>query len=198
MNELQTICLEFIAIASLVIGSVGVLVSVLLLAAPERLKSVGLLMNRSILVEKKFADLNVTLPTGGFTYRHNHLFGAALILGSAFVLVFLFRELELPATGEPINEILIHSLTLLGKVSSFVGIIIGLFLLFAPEAMQRIENAMNRSFDTQHLVDNLNSPLLEMDNVFFRFPKLLGTFGLIASMTLVYLGIQTLHRPPMF
>jgi hypothetical protein len=198
MGELQKICLDFIAIASLVIGTVSALISLLLIFNPQRLKSVGLLMNRNIYVEKKFANLNVYLPTGGLTYRFNYIFGTALICGSAFVLVFLFRKLQLPPIEEPISEILLNALALLGKLAAFVGIIVGLFLMFAPEAMQRIEAAMNRNFDTQQLVDSLNAQVVEIDSVFFRFPKLFGICGTIASGVLIYLGVHVLYHPPSF
>ena len=198
MDEFQKICLEFIAITSMVIGAAGTLIALLLIFNPQRLKSVGMLMNRNIYVEKTFANLNVYLPTGGLTYRYNVIFGTALICGSAFVLVFLFRKLQLPPLDEPISEILLNAVALLGKLAAFVGIIIGLFLMFAPEAMQRIEAAMNRNFDTQQLVDNLNAQLVEIDSVFFRFPKLFGICGVIASGVLIYLGVQVLYHPPSF
>ena len=96
--------------------------------------------------------------------------------------------------NDVLDEVLVNSLALVGKIVGFAGIVLGLFLLFVPEKMKTIENKMNTWFDTQPLVDKLNKSYRDVDSIFFRHPIVFGIAGMISSIILIALSMKALLR----
>jgi len=184
----------------LVLGIVGLALSLLLVISPDAAKSLSNTFNKYVIIDKKLTYLNMPIQTDSFTYQHNILVGLSLVGGSIFFLVFLFFRFDVAKTlnlffGNSylfLYEIILKATVLIGKLAGFTGIAIGLCLLFLPELMVKIENRMDAWIATQDMVDKLDEFHLGIDKIILRFPLLFGFTGLMTSAVLIILSLASL------
>lgn len=199
------IFLQAIAIFTLFTGITGVIVSLLLLLAPRAFRSLGNFLNRSIDFDGKIVRLvDRDIPTDNLVYRHNIVSGAGLIVGSAFILVFMFYRLDVQgfvsvffAGGKFTlsSEILISAMALVWKIAGVVGMLIGSILLFNPEQMRKIEKRLDTWFTTQPMWDKLDHSHPDVDALVSRRPIVFGSIGLVSSAILTFLAVKNLIAP---
>jgi hypothetical protein len=196
------IFLQAIEIITLVIGVVGVLLSLMLLFAPQLLKKAGAILNRSVDIDSKITQvIDRDIPIDNLIYRHNIISGVCLIVASAFVLVFLFYRLDVNgflkvffADGQfnTTDEIIFSTMALIAKIASVIGIMIGSILLFSPDQMRQIEKRLDTWFATKPLWDKLDRPFNNVDALVFRRPTVFGILGLVTSAFLTFLAVKNL------
>jgi hypothetical protein len=196
------IFLQAIEIFTLVVGAIGVFLSLLLLLAPLRFKKTGAILNRAVDIDSKithFVDRDI--PTDNLIYRHNIISGVCLMVASAFILVFLFYRLDVDGflkvffadrEFNTIDEILFSSMALIGKIAGVIGMLIGSILLFSPEQMRQIEKRVDTWFATKPLWDKLDRPFENVDALVFRRPTVFGIIGLVTSLFLTFLAVKNL------
>jgi len=192
MGIMWEICLNAIKILTLIVGISGIILSLLLLLSPDLAKRVSNLFNKRVNMDQKITYLNKYIPTEGLIFRHNIIFGIAFIAGSIFSLIFLFFQLEITGCSNILSEVMIKFLVLLGRISGLAGIVVGLFLLLAPEKIRNIEEKMSAGVDTQSVVEKLDEFHHNIDPIFFRYPRLLGSGVLIASVVLTILSTMNI------
>jgi len=200
MELIWNICLQSASIFVLILGIVGLALSLLLVISPNTAKSLSNTFNKYVIIDKKLTYLNKPIQTDSFTYQHNILTGLSLVCGSIFFLVFLFFRFDMAKTLNMLlghnylflYEIVLKSTVLIGKIAGFTGIVIGLCLLFLPEIMVKIENRMDAWIATQDIADKLDEFHLGIDNIILRFPLLFGFTGLMSSAVLIILSIASL------
>lgn len=200
MELIWNICLQSVSIFVLILGIVGLAVSLLLVISPNTAKSLSNSFNKYVIIDKKLTYLNKPIQTDSFTYQHNILTGLSLVCGSIFFLVFLFFRFDMAKTlnlflGHNylfLFEIVLKTTVLIGKIAGVAGVVIGLCLLFLPDIMVKIENRMDAWIATQDIADKLDEFHLGIDNIILRFPLLFGFTGLMTSAVLIILSIASL------
>jgi len=200
MELIWNICLQSVSIFVLILGIVGLAVSLLLVISPNTAKSLSNTFNKYVIIENKLTYLNKPIQTDSFTYQHNILTGLSLVCGSIFFLVFLFFRFDMAKTLNMflghnylfLYEIILKTTVLIGKLAGFTGVVIGLCLLFLPDIMVKIENRMDAWIATQDIADKLDEFHMGIDNIILRFPLLLGFTGLMTSAVLIILSIASL------
>jgi hypothetical protein len=188
MEILWQICLRAAEISILIFGILGATVSVLLLFFPDRIREARNWFDRIYNMDQQIADLNRYIETDNITYHHHIIFGICLIVGSVFVLIFLFFRINAANYSNLVIEIIINALLILGKITGFVGIILGFLLVFIPDQMKILETRMNAWVDTQNLVDKLNEFHPGLDDILLRYPFAFGVAGLAASIIIIALS----------
>ena len=201
-NFFWAIFLQALEIFTLVVGIVGMVLSMLLLLAPRLLNRMGESLNRSIDVDNKISRLvDRNIPTAAFFYRHNIISGVGLIVGAVCVLLFLFFRLDLDGLVSVFfgndqfkvaYEILITTLALLGKVAGAAGLLIGVILVSRPEKMQKIERRMDTWFATQPMWEKLDRSRPSVDTLVYRRPIIFGAIGLFTSVVLTFMAVNNL------
>ena len=194
MQILIDIFLSATEILTVIIGVLGVFLSALLLFNPGVIVKWSSILNRSIDLDRIVPFLNQPVATNGIAYNHPIIFGIVLVLGSFFVLNFLFFQLDMPMSTGLLGGILFEALVLVGKLACFCGIAVGLALIFVPDKIKRLELKLDAWFDTEPLAQKLNIPYPKVDHVFFRHPLLFGAIGLLASFVLLILSMANLTR----
>ena len=194
MQAIWEIFLGSVEIFTLIFGFFGMVLSLLLIFSRDLILAASGIFDRQINVDQKILSLNKYIQTNRFAYHYHVVCSICLIVGSVFVLFFLFSKLDAVRFSNIIYEILFNSLVLLGKVVGFAGIILGFFLLIVPQRVQQIEEKMNFWYDTQPVVDGLNKYHQEVGTVFLRYPLFFGIAGMIASIFLIILSIIGIFR----
>lgn len=202
MGIIWEICLQTVEIFALVVAILGVLLSLLLLFAPQFIRSLSKTLNRHVDVDTKVRSIaDKEIRTEGLIYDHNIITGTCFIIGSAFILIFLYYRLDVKSLASlfagysksaTISEVIVGAMALVGKLTGIVGIIIGSVLLFSPEQLRFIEGRLNTWFSTQSMVDRLDRTYQDVDAVVFQKPIAFGIIGLIPSVVLLYLAIRNL------
>jgi hypothetical protein len=204
MTIIWEMCLQALEYFTLVVGVLGVLLSLMLLFAPRLTQSLSAVMNRSISFDRmilQFIDRDIN--TQNIIYRHNIISGVCLIVGSAFVLVSLLYRLDIRSfvivffgSGEfaTTNEMLVSALAMVGKVTGVAGLLFGSILLFNPDQMLQIEKTLNTWFATQEMVDKMDQTSRDIDTVVYQRPVTFGLIGLLTSAILIFLAFHNLMR----
>jgi hypothetical protein len=202
MHIIWEICLQALEIFTLVVGILGVALSLMLLFAPKFTQAFSLLLNRNIDMDRKILEfVDKDIDTQNIVYRHNIISGVCLIVGSAFVLVSLLYRMDIKSfvlvffgSGEftSTNEMFVSALAMLGKVTGIAGILFGSILLFNPDVMLKIEKRLNTWFATQTMLDKLEHTSRDIDTVVYQRPITFGLIGLITSVVLVFLAFHNL------
>jgi hypothetical protein len=201
MDVIWEIGFQAIKILTLVIGVMGVVLSITLLFAPNLTKTISKMCNQYVDLDQKINYLDKDINTAGVIYRHNIISGSCLIVGSAFTIVFLFYGLDVKGfiavffgsqKFATTNEVIFSSFALLGKMAGITGLIIGSILLFNPGQMRGIEHKMNTWFTTQPVFAKLDQAQGDFDSIIYQRPLLYGSIGLITSLILTALAVTNI------
>ena len=204
MDFFWEIALETVGILALIFGILGIAFSLSLLISPNMNKKISNVFNRYIDVDKKVSYLDRDIQTESIIYKHHVIMGVSLVVGSGFILIFLMFKLDVANLVNilfdsqkfaSINEIILSSMAIVGKVVGVAGIIIGFILLFSPGKMKKIEKKVNTLFSTQHMISKLDETHHDIDTFIYQHAVLFGLTGLITSIFLTVLAtINILHK----
>lgn len=191
----------FVEIFAVVVGVCGLALSLALIFSPNRLQRISQLFNRSVDVDKTITSLDKELGTERLIYQHNVLAGVCIIIGSAFVLVFLLYRFDATRFAQaffsdqklmPTYQMILSALALLGKVAGVVGLLIGSILLFTPQQLKGFEKRINYKYSTQSIINKLDNTQADIDSFVFQKPRLFGLIGAILSAILLILAFDNL------
>jgi hypothetical protein len=203
MNIFWEIGLRAVEIMTLVVGMLGMAMSLLLLFAPSTAKNLSTILNRSMDVDKKLLFLDKSISTDEMIYGHPVIVGGGLVAASLFALIFFFFKVDVadvtriffgPNDHSSVWEIVFQTVAWIGKLACFLGLVFGLCLLVSPATMRRIERKMNTWTETRSFVERLERSSHDIDAIFFRYPIFFGLFGGSISCLLIVLSILNLLR----
>lgn len=190
MDLLWDMGLQIALILTLIFGIAGIIFFCLLLISPKLAGSLSRVCNRYVDIDDKIksVDRNVTFDT--FFYTHNIGFGVCLFFGSAVSLIFFFLNLDQFSAGG--QGFFVSSISVIGKIASLCGVLLGASLIFAPDKMRGIENGVNSWFETESMVKKLDRSIYELDVFIFRKPVFLGFTGVLFSLIVLISSILML------
>jgi len=201
MNIIWEIAFQAIKILTLVVGVLGMTLSLLLLFAPNVTKTISKVANRYVDLDQRINYLDKDISMEKLIYSHNIISGSLLIVGSAFTIVFLFYGLDVKSFVNVFfgsqkfattNELIFSSFALFGKLVGITGLIIGSILLFNPAHVRNIEKKLNTWFATQPVFAKLDQAQGNIDNIIYQRPLLYGSVGLITSILLTVLAVTNM------
>ena len=201
MEIFWDIAFHTVEILTLLFGILGMAFSLLLLFSPRLTKSLGNFFNRSVSLDPKINILDRDIPTEAFIYSHHIIIGICLVAGSIFALIFFIFDIDISNFAKVFLgsrkyfmtlEIVFIFFAWVARLACVVGLICGLFLLFAPAKMQAIEGKVNTWFETQAIFEKLDRTGLEVDALFFRHPFFFGMAGAIVSFLIITLSVANL------
>lgn len=204
MNMFWEMGLQAVEIFTLVVGLLGIILSLLLLFDAQKIQQLGKRFNQYIDLDGKFRKMiDRNISSEGLFYKHNILAGVCLIVGSAFILVFLFYRLDVQSilialfgrgNFNTITDIVISTMALVGKLAGIVGILLGSVLLFDPEQLKNIEKRLNIWFATEPMLAKLEQSHPDVDAFVYQKPVLCGIIGLTTSILLTYLALGNILK----
>jgi len=203
LNLAWDMILQSVEIFTLVVGILGIILSILLILSHTRFQKLSGKLDYWIYVDEKLAVLDTNFETDRFIYRHHRTAGAMMITGTIITLIFLFFRLDMNKLTafinhkeklQTLNEIILSTAVILGKLAGLIGIALGILLIVSAGKIRTMENKMGSGLTTQPLVDKLNKFHGGLDTILLRHPLILGLAGLAASMLLAYIGSIFLFR----
>ena len=203
MEIFWEIGIQTIEILTLVFGIMGMTLSLMLIFSPRLTRDLSNILNRSINVEKRLEYLDKDIQISDFFYNHHVTMGLILVAGSVFSLFFFFFSLDASKfagiffgsqSSVFAAELVVITITWIGKIGCLAGLVIGLLLVFKPDLMRGIESRLNSWFETKSMIDKLDKTSHDMDSFFFRHPLAVGLVGAVISFFLISLSIINLLR----
>jgi hypothetical protein len=203
MEIFWEIGMQAVEILTLIFGILGMTLSLMLFFSPTMARSLSNILNRSIDVDKSIEYLDRHIEITDFFYSHHIVVGLLLVAGSVFCLFFFFFSFDIPkftgiffasrANTFP-AELIVSSISWVGKIGCLAGFVCGLMLVFVPNLMQRIESKLNSWFETKPMIDKLDKSSHELDTFFFRHPVAVGLTGAVISFFLISLSVINLLK----
>ena len=203
MEIFWEIGIQTIEILTLVFGIMGMTLSLMMVFSTRLTQTLSNTLNRSIDVDKRLEYLDKDIQISDFVYSHHIAVGLILVAGSAFSLFFFFFSLDVSKFagiffGSQSNlfaaEIVVSTVTWIGKVGCLAGLAIGLLMVFKPDLMKGMESRLNSWFETKPMLNKLDKSSYDMDSFFFRYPVAVGLVGAVISFVLISLSIINLLR----
>lgn len=196
--------LQAVEIFTLVVGLLGIILSLLLLFDAQKIQQLGKRFNRYVDIDRKFREvIDRNISSEGLFYSHNILSGICMIVGSAFILVFLFYSLDVQSflialfgrgNFNTVTDIIVSAMALVGKLAGIVGILLGSILLFDPDRLKSIEKRLNVWFATEPMLEKLEHSHPGVDAFVYQKPVLCGIIGLTTSILLTYLALGNILK----
>ena len=196
--------LQAVEIFTLVVGLLGIILSLVLVFDSQKIQQLSQRFNQYIDIDGRFRKMiDRNIDTEGLFYKHNILTGVCLIVGSAFILVFLFYRLDVQSilnalfgrgNFNTVTDIVISSMAMVGKVAGIVGILLGSILLFDPDQLKSIEKRLNIWFATEPMIEKLEQAHPDVDAFVYQKPVLCGIVGLTTSILLTYLALGNILK----
>ena len=203
MEIFWEIALQTVEFLTLIFGILGMTISLMLLFSPHLARNLSNILNRRVNVDKHLEYLDKNIEITEFFYGYHVATGILIVAGSAFSLFFFFFSLDVTKFtdiffGSQANafsgELIIRSVTWIGKIGSLAGLVFGILLLFAPDFMKRIEDKLNFWFETKPMIEKLDKSSHDLEPFFFRYPIAVGLTGAVFSFFLISLSIINLLK----
>lgn len=202
MNVLQEIGLRSVEIMTLVVGMLGMAMSLLFLFAPSTARNLSVIFNRSTDIDKRLLFLDKPISTDALIYGQPLIVGGGLVAASLFALIFFFFKVDVVdfnrivfgPNNSGVGEIIFQAVVWIGKIGCFLGLALGLCLLVSPATLQRIEHKLNTWMETRSFVERLDRSRHDDDAIFFRYPIFFGLLGGSISCLMIVLSILNLLR----
>ena len=194
MDLLWEMGLRVALILTLIFGIVGMIFFFLLLISPKLAGSLSNVCNRYVDIDDKITSVDRSVQLDTYFYTHNIGFGTCMFFGALVSLIFFLLNLDEFSAGGPgfNNGFFASSISVIGKIASLCGVLLGASLVFAPDKMRGIENRVNSWFETESMVKKLDRSIYELDSFVFRKPVFLGFTGVLISLIVLISAILML------
>ncbi len=196
MDLLWNMSLQVALILTFIFGMVGMVFSSLLLIFPKQAESLSGVCNRYVDIDDKIKSVDRRVQLDTYFYAHNIGFGVCLFFGSVVSLIFFILNLDQFGAGVHglNNGLFFSSISVIWKIASLIGVVLGIILIFAPDKIRGIGNSVNSWFDTESMIKRLDRSIYELDVFIFRKPVFLGLTGVLISLIVLISSIIMLSK----
>lgn len=194
-NPFNMLLWRELAIFLLICAPVGVAVSLLLIFKPQLMERVNGMANRWVTARRMNEFLDRSISIEHWFYRHHRAFGAAVMLGSLYIVVYfgiLFDKVYAlqhlnwkvpPRLMDGLLDALVLS-SLTGAVTAFM---VGLFLWLRPSLLKGIEGEANQWISSRRAIKMLEVPRDQIELFVARHMQRIGWLLLLGSIYLFFL-----------
>ncbi len=176
-------------ILTIVAGSTGILVSIVLLFSPGSIRRANRVLNIQMMTQKQLAAFSHPVRLEPFALRYHVACGGVLTVVSVLILLFLFISAQAPLGFGLFMDMAIEFSILLGKTAGVTGIAAGVFLLISPAGFQALGRKVDTWIDTGPVFNKLDTLLVDVDSIFIRHSLIFGLMSLSVSVALIIISI---------
>ena len=181
------------AVMFLMVGCLaGLVVGVLLLLSPQRLKSAGDILNRWVSTRHLNQALDRTVQLDPWFYRHHRISGSFILLAAIYIIyafsvgldrnpaiVGIAKRLNLPSG---VAGGLLDALVLSALLGALLATFVGLFLLLRPSMLKDFEQLSNRWLSLRRALKPVEIRREGVDEYIFLHSREAGILLLLGSM----------------
>ena len=189
MQTVLEIIIRVVEILTILAGSAGVCLSLVLLFFPGLILRANRALNRQVLTDSQLAALNPSVCSESFVLRHHAASGGFIVAGSIFILFFLFVNGRSPGSFGLFEDMAIDFIVLLGKTAGVVGLVSGTVLFFFSSAFRALGQKTNICIDTRPVFSKLDTVRVDVDSLIIRNSWVFGLAGLAVSAALIYISV---------
>ncbi|OIR11676.1 hypothetical protein GALL_65320 [mine drainage metagenome] len=189
----------------LMLGSLaGLVVGALLLHGPDRLRTVGNILNRWISTRHINQALDRTFEVEPWFYRHRRISGWLILLSSGYILyAFTFgldRNIAVIGLsgrfGLPSGVVggLLDAMVLSALLGALLAVFVSLFLLLRPSMLRDFEQGANRWVSLRRGLKPLEMEREGLDEYVYKYARQVGILLVLGSLyTLALLALWIGH-----
>ena len=189
MQVVIGIIIRVAEIMTIIAGLAGVCLSLGLILSPGLIRKANRTLNRKMMTGRQLTTLNSSIDTESFALRYHHVSGGFFIVGSIFILLFLFIGTQVPEGFGFFTNMVIEFSILLGKIAGVVGLVAGLLLFFYPAVFKALGRKANISIDTQPAFSKLDTVSVDIDSIIIKHSWIFGLLGLAISAALIIISV---------
>lgn len=189
MSIVKNILLSSAEIITITVGVAGLILSLAILVSPAAVGRISGKLNRQFNFGNRYEQLNRQVSVERVLGWVPFLSGSLIAGGSLAVLAFLCFSPMPQYTGRVMLAIGFESLVLLARLASVLGFVFGCMLMFAPDALKRINDKLNRWHDADAVVHRMEQYTIDFDGWILNNPRASGVIGLIMSVVLLVVSI---------
>jgi hypothetical protein len=206
----MTPVVESILLRSLVLflmaGSLaGLVVGVLLLWHPERLRAINNILNRWISTRRIDKPLERSIVLDPWFYRYRRTSSTLVLLASAYLLYFFTAGIDRTNTILVLSRhfslppgfvgVLLDALVLSALLGAALAAFVSLFLLWRPSALREFEQSANQWVSLRRALKPLEVQRLDLDEYVSKYGRQTGILLVLGSLyTLVFLTVWLSHN----
>lgn len=193
------------AVLFLLAGSLaGLVVGVLLLWHPERLRAASNLLNRWISTRHLDQSLERPIVFDPWFYRYRRTSSTLTLLASAYILYFFTAKIDRASTVIGLSRHfalssalvggLLDALVLSAVLGALFAAFVSLFLLFRPSLLRDFEQGANRWVSLRRALKPAEIPRAGVDEYVFKYGRQAGILLVLGSLyTLALLSFWLGH-----
>ena len=201
-NLTWQLLVQFLLVLFLVVAVSGLAVGVGLIASSLRIVGYFHMLNRWVSTRHVLRPVEVPVDTERATHRHHRWLAAGFVLGGVVAIFGLFAGLDANAVGAafaakrfaPVVAIAVESAKWVLIVGSAFGVVVGMMLLFYPNAESTLERLANKWVSPRRVTRSWDDMHMNLDALVEAHPRPAGWIIACTSAAAVICAIIMLAR----
>jgi drug/metabolite transporter (DMT)-like permease len=201
-NLTWQLLVQFLLVLFLVVAVSGLAVGVGLIASSPKIVGYFHLLNRWVSTRHLLRPVEVPFDTERATHRHHRWLAAAFVLGGLVSVFGLFAGLDATAVGAafatkrfaPVVAIAVESAKWALIGGSALGVVVGVMLLFYPNAESTLERFANKWVSSRRVTRSWDDMHMNLDALVEAHPRPAGWIIACTSAAAVICAVIMLAR----
>jgi hypothetical protein len=201
-NLTWQLLVQFLLVLFLVVAVSGLAVGVGLIASSLRIVGFFHMLNRWVSTRHVLRPVEVPVDTERVTHRHHRWLAAGFVLGGVVAIFGLFAGLDATAVGAafaakrfaPVVAIAVESAKWVLIVGSAFGVVVGMMLLFYPNAESTLERLANKWVSPRRVTRSWDDMHMNLDALVEAHPRPAGWIIACTSAAAVIYAVVMLAR----
>ena len=201
-NLTWQLLVQFLLVLFLVVAVSGLAVGVGLITSSLRIVGYFHMLNRWVSTRHVLRPVEVPVDTERVTHRHHRWLAAGFVLGGVVAIFGLFAGLDATAVGAvfaarrfaPVVAIAVESAKWVLIVGSAFGVVVGMMLLFYPNAESTLERLANKWVSPRRVTRSWDDMHMNLDALVEAHPRPAGWIIACTSAAAVICAVIMLAR----
>jgi len=201
-NLTWQLLVQFLLVLFLVVAVSGLAVGIGLIASSLRIVGYFHMLNRWVSTRHVLRPVEVPVDTERATHRHHRWLAAGFVLGGVVAIFGLFAGLDANAVGAafaakrfaPVVAIAVESAKWVLIVGSAFGVVVGMMLLFYPNAESTLERLANKWVSPRRVTRSWDDMHMNLDALVEAHPRPAGWIIACTSAAAVIYAVVMLAR----
>ncbi len=204
MSAFFDVIVKFSLIFSFVAGLLGVILFLIMIFSLDLLRDIGNFFNRAFSLKKIERRINEFRQIDNIFFKYSKLIGIFIVISGILVIYSMFKNVNIEElndifnikdTNWPFIFAMFKTMWLFTIISLCAGVIFGFVLIFDKDVAKEWSSFINKWYDSDEIEERLDNTILkDTDTICFLHNKIVGVFGLTASVFLLVLSSIRIYK----